>query len=77
MVQKISGFDGDMIITKGVYTEEANEEIESFINSKANYINFGGQPSKVPGADVVQSLYSMTKILSDAKVTQSKNIQFG
>ena len=64
----------DQITTKGVYTEEANEEIEAFNNSIGNFINFGGQPSKVPGDDVAQSLYSLTKILSDAKVT--KNIEF-
>lgn len=67
-------FDGDTITTKGVYTEEANEEIENFTNSIGNFISFGGQPSKTPGTDVIQSLYALTKILSDASVT--KDIKF-
>jgi hypothetical protein len=64
----------DQITTKGVYTEEANEEIENFTNSIGNFINFGGQPSKVPGSDVAQALFSLTKVLPDTTLT--KNIEF-
>lgn len=64
----------DQITTKGVYTQEANEEIENFNNSIGNFINFGGSPSKIPGSDVSQSLYSLTKVLSDTTLT--KNIEF-
>ena len=39
------------------------------MNSKANFINFGCKPSKVPGDDVGQSIYSLTKVLSDTHLT--------
>ena len=67
-------YDGDQITCKGVYTEEANEECEKFMNSIGNFINFGGKPSKVPGDDTVQALYALTKVLSTTKLT--KDIKF-
>ena len=48
--------------------------MDEFINSRGNFINFGGKPSKEVGADVYQSLYSLTKVLSDTKLT--KNVEF-
>ena len=67
-------YDGDQITVKGVYTEEANQELEEFMNSKQNFITFGGKPSKASEGDVIQSIYSFTKVLSDTTLTQ--NIQF-
>ena len=67
-------YDGDQITVKGVYTEEANQELEEFMNSKQNFITFGGKPSKASEGDAIQSIYAFTKVLSDTKLTQ--NIQF-
>lgn len=67
-------YDGDTIICKGVYTTEANEELDAFQNSKANYLDFGCKPSKSSTADVIQSLYALTKVLSDTKLTT--NIEY-
>ena len=67
-------YDGDQITVKGVYTEEANQELAEFMNSKQNFITFGGKPSKASEGDAVQSIYAFTKVLSDTKLT--KNIQF-
>ena len=67
-------YDGDQITVKGVYTEEANQELEEFMKSKQNFITFGGKPSKASEGDAIQSIYAFTKVLSDTKLTQ--NIQF-
>jgi hypothetical protein len=67
-------YDGDQITVKGVYTEEANEELEQFMNSKQNFITFGGKPSKASEGDAIQSIYAFTKVLRDTNLT--KNIQF-
>lgn len=67
-------YDGDQITVKGVYTEEANAELEQFMNSKQNFVTFGGKPSKASEGDAIQSIYAFTKVLSDTKLT--KNIQF-
>ena len=56
-------FDGDQMTVKGVFTEEANNELVEFHNSKKNFIGFGGTNMRIVNADVVQALYSLTKIL--------------
>jgi hypothetical protein len=67
-------YDGDQVTIKGVYTEEANQELEEFMNSKQNFIGFGGEPSKASEGDAIQSVYMFTKTLSDTTLT--KDIQF-
>ena len=69
-------YDGDTVTCKGVYTMEANEELNNFLNSKQNFIDFGCSPLRTSTADAVQSIYALTKILNDTKVTPSKNIQY-
>ena len=64
----------NQITCKGIYTDEANNEVEEFMNSVGNFVNFGGSPSKIFGSDVAQSLYSFTRVLDGTKLT--KEIQF-
>ena len=66
----------DQATCKGVYTDEANEELQNFMNSKENYITFGCAPLRTPGSDTIQSLYSLTKLLSTTKVTASDEIKY-
>ena len=68
-------FDGDQVTCKGVYTIEANEEIEEFMNSKENFINFGCKPLRESTGDVIQSIYGLTKVLSDTVL--NTEITFG
>jgi hypothetical protein len=67
-------YDGDQVTSKGVYTIEANKELKDFMNSKENFVSFGCQPLKDSTGDAVNSIYSLTKVLSDTKLTQ--NIEF-
>jgi hypothetical protein len=69
-------YDGDQCTCKGVYTREANEELENYMNSKANFITFSCTPLRQPGADTYNAIYSLTKILSDTKVTSSSSIVY-
>lgn len=69
-------YDGDQCTCKGVYTVEANEELNNFMNSKENYITFGCSPLREPGADVIQAIYALTKVLSTTKITDSKDINY-
>ena len=69
-------FDGDQCTCKGVYTREANEELAEYMKSKANFVTFGCAPLREPGADTYQTIYALTKILSDTKVTPSSSIVF-
>ena len=67
-------FDGDTTSSKGVYLEESNEELEEYVNSKANFINFSGGALRSPGADAIQSLYALSRVLDGTNLT--KNIEF-
>lgn len=69
-------FDGDQCTCKGVYTREANAELDNYMNSKQNFITFGAGALKEPGSDSIQSIYALTKILSTVKVTPSDKIQY-
>ena len=69
-------YDGDQCTNKGVYTDEANEELRNFMNSKENFITFGCSPLRDPGSDVIQAMYALTKVLSNTKITNSSSIQY-
>lgn len=69
-------YDGDTVTSKGVYTREANDELEAYNNSKANFITFGCNPLREPTADSYQAIFSLTRVLSSAKITKSSDIQY-
>ena len=69
-------FDGDQCTCKGVYTREANAELDNYMNSKQNFVTFGAKALKEPGSDSIQSMYALTKILSTVKVTPSEKIMY-
>lgn len=60
-------YDGDTTTNKGIYSVEANEELERVMNSNFNYIDLGGQPIRTAGKEAFQSIYNLTLSLSDAK----------
>lgn len=62
-------YDGDTVTAKSPYTIEANEELREFMNSKANFIDLGGNNIRIVEADVVNALYAFTKHLDTAKQT--------
>ena len=70
-------YDGDQCTCKGVYTREANQELEEYMYSKQNFITFGGEPLREPGSDSLQALYALTKVLSTTKITKSSDIMYG
>lgn len=65
-------YDGDQVSVKGVWTQEANDELNKFISSISNYIDLGGINIRVSTNEAVQSLYCLTKILpGDEKKIQN------
>lgn len=61
-------YDGDQCSVKAVWSEEANRELREQINSKAVYIDLGGNNIKVSTNEAVQAIYNLTKILNEDKV---------
>ena len=60
-------FDGDQVTVKGVFSEEANEELEKQLSSKSHYFNLGGKGVRTSDKEAMQSLYSLTICLEDDK----------
>lgn len=60
-------YDGDQCVVKGVFTDEANDEIEQFMKDKKNFIGFGANNIRLVEGDSIQSLYCLTKILDQDK----------
>ena len=58
-------YDGDTICVRGVFTNEANDELKKFVKEKKNFIGLGGNNMRSAGKDTIQSLYSLTKVLSE------------
>ena len=71
-------YDGDQMNAKCIYSEEANKELEEYMQSKAQYINLGGFNGRTTDKEAIQVLYNMTLILSDdrPKITPSEKILF-
>lgn len=69
-------YDGDQCTCKGVYTRQANVELQNYMNSKQNYITFGGAPLREPGSDVYQSIFALTRVLSTTNITPSSEIKY-
>lgn len=63
-------YDGDTVSAKGVYTKEANEELEKFIDSKANYISLSGKPLRTSSNEAIQSIYNITRVLDGTKLDE-------
>ena len=63
-------YDGDTVTVRGVYTVEANDELERQMHSKANFIDVGGNTIRYSSGDAIQSLYNLTRILPDTKLTE-------
>lgn len=60
-------YDGDQVSVKGVFSVEANEECDAYLNSNASLINFGGSAAKMSTNEAIQSLYNLTKVLNQDK----------
>ena len=57
----------DQVTIKGVWTNEANAELEKALNSKKQYIGLTGKNVRTGSNEAIQALYSLTLILKDSK----------
>ena len=71
ILQAIGGdYDGDQVTVKGIYSIEANAELEKHIKSKANYIMLGGENVRNCTNEAIQSLYNLTKVIPGTKLNK-------
>lgn len=62
-------YDGDTVTIRIAFTKEANEELAKQIESNSSVIGIGGNCIKMGSNEAVQSLYNLTLILPETKVT--------
>lgn len=53
-------YDGDTVTLKGVYTVEANEELKAYANTKANFVDLGGNIIRDSSKEAIISMYALT-----------------
>lgn len=59
--------DGDQVTVKGVFTEEANRELDKQLSARAHYFNLGGKGVRSSDKEAMQSLYNLTLCLEADK----------
>lgn len=60
-------YDGDQVTVKGIFSEEANRELDGQLQNKAHYFNLGGSGVRSSSKEAMQSLYSLTLCLEADK----------
>jgi hypothetical protein len=63
-------YDGDQVTIKGVYSEEANAELDRYMNSKSFMIGLNGECVRKTTKEGIQALYSMTMVLPGSNLTE-------
>ena len=58
-------YDGDQVTVKGVYSEEANAELDKQLSSKSHLFNLGGKGVRTSDKEAIQSLYNLTLCLPE------------
>ena len=58
-------YDGDQCTVKGVFSEEANEELDKQLKSRSHYFNLGGKGVRTSDKEAIQSLYNLTLCLNE------------
>ena len=62
-------YDGDQVSVKGIYSAEANAELEQQMNSKIHYIGLDGNSVMDVDKESKQSLYCLTMVLPGSNLT--------
>ena len=65
-------YDGDMATIKGIYTDEANEELKKQLNSNIHFINLGGTPVISTSKESIQAIFAMTLTMPETKLEPVK-----
>lgn len=52
--------DGDTVSIKGIYSEEANKELEEKLNNRAHYIGLNGITDMTATAQAISAMYLLT-----------------
>lgn len=65
----VGDYDGDQVTVKGIYSNEANDELDKQMRSKVHYISLNGKTVMEVDKETIQALYCFTYIPEDTKLT--------
>lgn len=57
------------VTVKAVYSVEANQELENFMNSKSHFVSLGARNVRTSSNEAIQALYNLTLVLPGTKLT--------
>ena len=57
------------VTVKAVYSVEANQELENFMNSKSHFVSLGARNVRTSSNEAIQALYNLTLSLPGTKLT--------
>lgn len=60
-------YDGDVLSLRGLYSDEANEEVERIMHSKASALTVSGSNIKAVSKELLNSFYELTRIGNNGK----------
>lgn len=68
----VGDYDGDQVKLSVVFSDEANEELDKYTDSKLNFIDLGINNVRSSSNEAIQAMYNLTLILNDDKLKLSK-----
>ena len=54
-------YDGDMVTHKGIYTQEANEELTKLENSISYYVDPAGNSTRIVEKELIQTVFNFSR----------------
>ena len=66
----------DMATVKGIYTDEANAELDIVMKSKFNFITTANKGIRTSGNEAIQSLYNLTLTVNEDESKMTKSVVF-
>ncbi|MEI2420707.1 hypothetical protein V6O07_10575, partial [Arthrospira platensis SPKY2] len=54
-------YDGDQVTVRGIFTQEANKELEDYMTSKKNILSISGSNIRKTEKEALQAIYNFTK----------------
>lgn len=65
----VGDYDGDQVTVKGIYSNEANDELDKQMRSKIHYIGLNSKTVMEVDKETIQALYCFTYVTEDTKLT--------
>lgn len=65
-------YDGDQLSVKGVFTDEANKELDKHMNTLTHYIGVDGINVRISSNEAIQAIYNLTKVLEGSNLINPK-----